>query len=62
LKKELVNLLVCPLCKGDLGLKVDEEEGDEIISGSFTCSACQQSYPIKEGIPNLLPPELRTKP
>jgi membrane protease YdiL (CAAX protease family) len=36
-----------------LELKVDEERGEDIIGGAFTCAVCQQSYPISDGIPNL---------
>ena len=57
MKKELMRILACPVCIGDLQLKVDEEEGEEIITGSLYCSACNYSYPIVDTIPNLLPPE-----
>jgi uncharacterized protein YbaR (Trm112 family) len=57
MKKELMRILACPVCKGDLQLKVDKEEGEEIITGSLYCSACDYSYPIVDTIPNLLPPE-----
>ncbi len=57
MKKELMRILACPVCKGDLQLKVDEEDGEEIITGSLYCSACDYSYPIVDTIPNLLPPE-----
>ena len=53
--KELMEVLACPTCKGDLELEITEEKGGEIWTGSLTCAPCQQSYPISEGIPNLLP-------
>jgi len=56
MKRELVQILVCPLCKGDLELKVDEEKEEEIVRGSLYCSNCDYSYPILDTIPNLLPP------
>ena len=59
MKKELMDILACPLCKGELQLTITEEKDGEIWTGSLTCTACEQSYPISEGIPNLLPPELR---
>ena len=34
----------------------------EILSGALTCPPCGARYPIAEGIPNLLPPELRSLP
>ena len=60
MKKELMNILACPRCKGELKLEVEVEEGDEVISGKLNCAACNLSYPIEDGIPNLLPPELRS--
>jgi uncharacterized protein YbaR (Trm112 family) len=56
-KRELMQILVCPVCKGDLELNVEKEEGEEIVSGSLYCSKCNYSYPIVDTIPNLLPPE-----
>jgi uncharacterized protein YbaR (Trm112 family) len=60
MKKELMEILACPLCKGDLELKVAEEKGEEIVTGSLYCSKCNYSYPIVDTIPNLLPPEQQT--
>jgi len=60
MKKELMRILACPVCKGDLELKVNEEEGEEIITGSLYCSTCNYSYPIVETIPHLLPPDQQT--
>ena len=54
-----MDILVCPLCKGELALSVTKEEDGEIIEGTLRCDACGESYPIEETIPNLLPPELR---
>lgn len=61
MKKDMMDILCCPVCKGDLELKVDKEKGDEIMEGSLICGACDFPYTIKEGIPNLLPPELQKK-
>lgn len=57
MKKELIKILCCPTCKGELTLEVEKEEGGEIITGIFTCPKCKCSYPICDGIPNLLPQE-----
>ena len=59
MKKDLMDILACPVCKGDLELRSEEEEGDDVIVGSLECGACSESYPIEGSIPNLLPPELR---
>jgi len=54
-----MDILACPLCKGELTLTVVAQEGDEIVAGSLHCAACDETYPIEDGIPNLLPPDLR---
>ena len=54
-----MEILVCPVCKGELELRAEEEDGEEIVNGSLFCAACDESYPIEDTIPNLLPPELR---
>ncbi|MBM3956634.1 MAG: methytransferase partner Trm112 [Gemmatimonadetes bacterium] len=59
MKQDLMDILACPLCKGELTLTVDSQEADEIVSGSLHCAACDETYPIEDGIPNLLPPDLR---
>ncbi|MCD4799931.1 MAG: Trm112 family protein, partial [Methanosarcinales archaeon] len=35
MKHELMEILCCPMCKGDLVLTVDEEDDKEIIKGSL---------------------------
>ncbi len=57
MKKELMDILVCPVCKGKLVLTVTEENEKEIVSGSLYCKKCNVTYPIEETIPNLLPQE-----
>lgn len=59
MRHDLMEILVCPMCKGDLTLTVDREEGDEIVEGKLVCSQCNETYPIEDGIPNMLPPDLR---
>ncbi|MCZ6534971.1 MAG: methytransferase partner Trm112 [Chloroflexi bacterium] len=60
MRKELMDILACPLCKGNLELKVREEQEEEVITGSLHCDQCQETYPIENSIPNLLPPNLRS--
>jgi uncharacterized protein YbaR (Trm112 family) len=43
--KSLLKILACPLCKKDLKLKKDK----------LVCSHCGKEYPVKKGIPRLLP-------
>jgi uncharacterized protein YbaR (Trm112 family) len=55
MKKEIMDIICCPICKTDLELKIDNEKDNEIISGTLTCIKCKTVYPIKDAIPNLLP-------
>ncbi|MEM0351219.1 MAG: methytransferase partner Trm112 [Archaeoglobaceae archaeon] len=55
MRRSLLDILACPKCKSDLELEVLEQENDEIITGKLICRKCETSYPIEDGIPNLLP-------
>lgn len=46
LSKELLEILVCPQCKGDLEY---DPKNDLLI-----CYACRLKYHIKDDIPNML--------
>ena len=46
IKKELLDILVCPKCKGSL--KLDEKKQRLI------CKDCKIAYPIKDDIPVML--------
>ncbi len=59
MKRNLMDILCCPMCKGDLVLNVEEENEKEIVKGTLYCGKCNEYYPIDDGIPNMLPPELR---
>jgi len=59
MKEDLMDIICCPLDKHDLELRADEREDDEVISGSLVCTECGESYQIEDGIPNLLPPDMR---
>ncbi|MDD2777750.1 MAG: methytransferase partner Trm112 [Methanocellales archaeon] len=58
MKRDLMDILACPMCKCDLELEAVEGD-EEIITGTLYCAKCDEFYPIEEGIPNLLPPDLR---
>lgn len=49
LPKDLFNILTCPVCKTDLKYTQDKK--------GLVCVKCKHVYPIKEGIPILLPPK-----
>ena len=57
MKKELMDILACPVCKGELQLSIDGENEKEVVSGTLYCAKCDVRYPIVDTIPNLLPPE-----
>ncbi len=42
--KELLEILACPACKGDVELK----------DNKIACKKCSKKYPIKDGIPIML--------
>jgi uncharacterized protein YbaR (Trm112 family) len=56
MEKKLLEILVCPVCKGELTLEITAEKDDEIESGSLYCARCEETYPIVDSIPHLLPP------
>ena len=61
MKESLLEILCCPLDKHDLELEDAEydDDGEEIVSGTLVCTECGERYPIEDGIPNLLPPDMR---
>ena len=52
--KKLLEILVCPLCKGPL---VYDKAAQELI-----CRADRLAYPIRDGIPVMLEDEARQLP
>ncbi|MGC8663162.1 MAG: Trm112 family protein [Thermoplasmata archaeon] len=54
MKLETLDILRCPVCLGELEIKVDKQE-NEIIKGTLTCKNCGRSYMIEDGIPMMLP-------
>lgn len=59
MKKNLMDILACPVCKSQLELRVEKEDAEEIVTGSLICAKCEESYPIEDTIPNLLSPDMR---
>lgn len=55
---KLLDVLVCPECKGDLLIGSCSQESDEILNGSLQCKECVLSFPIIEGIPNMIPRDI----
>ncbi|MFB6142601.1 MAG: methytransferase partner Trm112 [Halorientalis sp.] len=59
MREDLMDVICCPLDKHDLDLTVDERDDGEILAGELVCTECGETYPIEDGIPNLLPPDMR---
>ena len=55
MRNDIIDILACPNCKGDLALKVTKQKSQDILEGSLTCSNCGEVFSIDGGIPNLLP-------
>ncbi|MCI5120020.1 MAG: Trm112 family protein, partial [Candidatus Electrothrix sp. AUS4] len=46
MKKELLDILACPQCKGKIALDEDQQV--------LRCPACQLIYEIRDGIPIMI--------
>ena len=57
LQKELLDLLCCPQCKGEV---VWQDASLANPEGAFCCAACQLAYPVKQGLPRFLQDEAQT--
>jgi len=56
LRQKLLKWLACPDCLLPFEIEsVVEEKNEDIVSGKIVCSGCKTSYPIKNGIPRILP-------
>jgi uncharacterized protein YbaR (Trm112 family) len=59
MKESLMDIICCPIDKHELELDAETRADDEILEGTLTCGECGEVYPIEDGIPNLLPPDMR---
>lgn len=51
MKENLLQYLACPSCGAELSLNNSRQDGDEILSGELRCGGCQQTFPIRSGVP-----------
>ena len=52
LDKKLLEILACPICKGEL---LYDRSADELV-----CGIDKLAYPVREGVPVMLTAEART--
>jgi hypothetical protein len=55
ISKDLLAILVCPKCKGDLRLSQETTQEEE----GLICDQCKLFYEIRDGIPIMLIDEAR---
>jgi uncharacterized protein len=53
ISKDLLDILVCPLCKATVELKADQS--------GLKCVACKRVYPVRDDIPVMLVDEARVE-
>jgi uncharacterized protein YbaR (Trm112 family) len=54
ISKELLDILVCPVCKAPVILLAD--------GAGLKCGACHRVYPVRDDIPVMLPEEATIAP
>ena len=52
--KELLDILVCPVCKAPVRLLAD--------GSGLKCGVCRRVYPVRDDIPVMLPEEAKVAP
>lgn len=56
MKQDLIKILACPVCSSSsLQITISEQEDEQVIDGVMRCSSCGRKYPVKEGIPRMIP-------
>lgn len=55
-----MDILACSVCR-HTPLILEEVKGDarDIEEGTLVCPQCGATYPLTEGIPNMIPPQDR---
>lgn len=55
MRRPLVDLLVCPECRGPIQISdVKEENSVRIMQGTLRCTACGKTYAVEKGVPRLV--------
>jgi SAM-dependent methyltransferase len=54
MKNSALRFLRCPKCGHQFNLDVSSTEGNEILTGTLTCTGCGTAYQIVDGVPRFL--------
>lgn len=57
MRREALSFFVCPRCQRDLSLRSEDppDSDGHILDGELACAACRLRFPIRDGVPVLLP-------
>lgn len=55
MRTSVLSFLCCPICGGPFALTEQERQQDHVVTGGLTCAKCVKTYPIRDGIPRLVP-------
>jgi len=53
MRERLLDYLVCTDCGGDLSIDVDSRDGDHVMEGALTCTACARTFVVRGGVPRM---------
>jgi uncharacterized protein YbaR (Trm112 family) len=59
---ELLRILACPVCHGELEALYDTEPEADSGPCGLACAACAVVYPVRDGIPVMLKEEAIRRP
>ncbi len=62
MRRRLLDLVVCPRSGAPLDLEVHQQDGDEILEGRLVARGAGHAYPVRGGIPRLLPDPSAVEP
>jgi len=55
MRKQLLGMIFCPVCKAQqFDLSIEQENQVEIRQGTVTCQKCQRAYSVQDGILDML--------
>ncbi|MEK6982258.1 MAG: methyltransferase domain-containing protein [Candidatus Micrarchaeota archaeon] len=55
MKEKLLDIIVCPTCKGNLNLKATKQINDDVEEGMLNCRKCKVGYNIINSVPRFVP-------